>query len=75
MPVMETKAMTLRLPQDQAEELEAIALIEDRPVAEVVREAIASHIKKRRSDPRFQQKLRDALERNRRILARLKKGE
>jgi predicted DNA-binding protein len=70
----DTKAMTLRLSRDQAEELEAVALVEDRPVAEIVREAIASHIDKRRTDPRFQKKLKESLERNRRVLQRLKRG-
>ncbi len=70
----DTKAMTLRLAREQAEELEAVALVEDRPVAEIVREAISEHIDKRRADPRFQKKLRDSLERNKRILQRLKRG-
>jgi len=69
--VDDTKAMTLRLPRDQAEELEAVALVEERPVAEVVREAISAHIDARRRNEAFQKKLREKLQRNRRILEKL----
>lgn len=73
MPEIETKAMTVRLARDQAEELEAVAEIEDRPIAEVIRAAIDEHIAARRKDASFQRRLRDKLERNRRILERLAK--
>jgi hypothetical protein len=67
----ETKAMTVRLAQAQADELEAVAEIEEIPVAEAVRAAIDSYIADRRQDQDFQVRLKDSLERNRRILERL----
>jgi predicted transcriptional regulator len=67
------KAMTLRLAREQAEELEAIAEVEERPIADVVRTAIAEHIESRRNNQAFQKKLRAKLERNKRILEQLKK--
>lgn len=68
-----TKSMTLRLARDQADDLEALAQIEDRPIADIVREAISNHVEARKRDPRFQKQLRASLDRNRRILKRLSK--
>jgi predicted transcriptional regulator len=62
------KAMTIRLTADQAEALETVASIEDLPVSEVIRTAIAQHINNRKSDPAFQDSLRGRLERARRLL-------
>jgi predicted transcriptional regulator len=66
-----SKAMTLRLSDDQAAELDAIARIEDVPVAEEVRKALAAHIAARRKDRAFQSRLRASMERNKEILKRL----
>ena len=44
------KAMTLRLDDDLAAELEAIARIENVPIAEEVRLALASHVAARRRE-------------------------
>ena len=65
--------MTLRLTAEQAEELEAVAQVEERPIAEVVRDAIGMHIDARRRDAAFQRKLRATLARNKRILEKLSK--
>ena len=62
------KAMTLRLSAEQAEALETVATIEDRPVSEVIRAAITEHIEKRKKDPVFQDSLKDRLDRTRRLL-------
>ena len=62
------KAMTIRLSADQAEALETVADVEDRPVSEVIRAAIAQHIDNRRKDPAFQDDLRDRLDRARRLM-------
>ena len=67
----EQKAMTIRLPAQQAEELEAVARVDERPVAEEIREAITAHIAARRKDLAFQQRLKASLERNREILEKL----
>ena len=65
------KSMTLRLPAEQAAELEAVAETEGVPVAEAVRQAIAAHIEQRRKDKAFQARLRASIERNREVLQRL----
>jgi len=68
---MDGKSMTLRLSQEQAEALEAVAQADGVPVAEAVRSAIAAHIEQRRKDEGFQRRLRASLQRNQRILERL----
>lgn len=67
----EQRAFTVRIPEDQAEELEAIASSDGASLAEEVRIAIAERIERKRSDPGFQAWLRDDMARNRRIVARL----
>ena len=67
----DTKAMTLRLPAEQAKELEAVAQIDDVPVAEAVREAITAHIEARRRDEEFRARLQRTLAEQRDILQRL----
>lgn len=69
----DAKAMTVRLPRAQAEALEAVAQVDEKPVAEVIRAAIDAHIDARRRNAAFQRKLKDSLERNRRLLSRLAK--
>jgi len=64
-----TKAMTVRLPADQAEALATVASVENRPVSEVIRTAITEHVNARRRDPKFQQDLRASVERAQRLLA------
>jgi hypothetical protein len=46
--------MTVRLPPEQAEDLEAVAETDGVPVAEAVRQAITSHIASRRMAKDFQ---------------------
>ena len=65
------KSMTLRLTDDQASELEAIARIENVPIAEEVRRALAAHINQRRHDRAFQARLKASIKRNQEILNRL----
>jgi predicted DNA-binding protein len=62
------KAMTLRLPTEQAETLEAIAQANGSTVADEVRTAIQDRINALRHDQEFQARLRDHLERNKEIL-------
>ncbi|HEV8651437.1 MAG TPA: hypothetical protein VG276_19075 [Actinomycetes bacterium] len=62
------KAMTLRLPPEQASTLEAVAQVNGVTVAEEVRAAIQARIDALRADPDFQARLRDHLERNQEIL-------
>lgn len=65
------KAMTLRLPADQADALELVAEVDGVSVSEAVRDAIESHIETRRADDGFQERLAASMERYQRILERL----
>jgi predicted transcriptional regulator len=60
--------MTIRLTPEQAEELETVAIVEEQPVSEIIRAAIAEHIESRRKDPAFQDSLKQRIERARRLL-------
>lgn len=62
------KAMTIRLTTEQADALETVASVEDRPISEVIRAAIEEHIDSRRKDPAFQDSLKERLARARRLL-------
>jgi predicted DNA-binding protein len=66
-----TKAFTMRLPEDKAAELEAVARADGVSVSEAVREAIDSHIEARRKDKNFQARLSRLIEDNQRVLDRL----
>ena len=62
--------MTIRLSADQAEALETVASVEDRPISDVIRAAISEHIESRRRDPSFQEGLKERIERTKRLLDR-----
>ncbi len=62
------KAMTIRLPADQSEELDTVAAVDGRPVSQVIRSAIADHIEVRKRDSAFQDMLRERIERVQRML-------
>ena len=64
------KAMTVRLSPEQAEALETVATVEERPVSEIIRAAISEHIESRRKDRAFQDSLAARIERARRLLAK-----
>jgi post-segregation antitoxin (ccd killing protein) len=69
---MSTKATSLRLEEDQAAELAAVARADGVNVSEAVRQAIAEHVETRRSDRDFQERLRRVLEEDRERLERLR---
>lgn len=69
---MTTKATSLRLPEDQAADLAAVARADGMKISEAVRQAIAKHIATRRSDNDFQDRLRRLLEEDRETLERLR---
>jgi hypothetical protein len=66
-----TKAMTLRLSEERAAELEAIARADEMSVSEAVREAVDRHIKARRADKQFRARVRKMMEDNQHVLERL----
>jgi len=61
--------MTIRLSAEQAEALETVASVEERPVSEVIRAAISEHINSRKKDPSFQDGLKERIKRERRFLS------
>ena len=61
--VKSAKAMTIRLSAEQAEQLEMVAAVDDQPVSEVIRAAIAEHVETRRRDKAFQVSLRERISR------------
>jgi predicted transcriptional regulator len=65
------KTMTLRLSDDLAADLEAMARVDDVPVSEAIRVAIDERIKARRDDKQFQARLRRLMAENQRALERL----
>lgn len=68
---MSRKTMSLRLAEEQARELEAVARVDEIPVSEAVREAIAAHVAARRADHEFQARLARMMKQDREILKRL----
>jgi predicted DNA-binding protein len=71
---MDHKALTLRLPAEQAEALEKVAEIDETSVTEAIREAIDAHIAQRVADEEFQRRLKASMDRHQRVLDRLAKG-
>jgi hypothetical protein len=67
----DTKSFTLRLPAPLADELATVAEIDNVPVQQAVRDAIAEHIEARRKDKAFQERLRASADRHREIIERL----
>jgi predicted transcriptional regulator len=65
------KTMTLRLPDELAADLEAMARVDDVPVSEAIRVAIDERIRARREDKQFQARLRRLMAENQRALERL----
>lgn len=68
---MEIKSMTLRLPREQAEQLELVATVDGRPMSEEIRDALMAHVERRRQDPEFQARLKRVLQTNEAALRRL----
>jgi predicted transcriptional regulator len=62
------KAMTIRLSAEEAEALDTVARVDNQPVSEVIRAAIAEHIQNRAKDKRFQDGLKERIARARRML-------
>lgn len=68
---MSVKAMSLRLPEEQATQLQAIARTDGVSISDAVREAIANQIATKRADKDFQARLKKRLEEDQEVLKRL----
>ena len=62
------KAMTIRLPAEQAEDLDIVAAVDGQPVSQVIRMAIEHHIEERMQDEEFQDGLRHRIQHAQRLL-------
>jgi predicted transcriptional regulator len=65
---MPAKTMSLRLDEEQAKQLDAVAMACETTVSEVVRDAISERIDKLRKDTDFKARLERAIERNKEAL-------
>jgi hypothetical protein len=63
--------MTVRLDEDQAAALDAVARADEMHVSEAIRVAIDEHIAARRADAAFQKRIRETMARTREVLERL----
>ena len=70
----DTKSMTLRIDEALAERVRTIAEVEDTTVSEVIRDALAEHVERRRRDPEFQAMLQRNLRRHEELLRMLADG-
>lgn len=68
---METRAITLRLPADQAAQIEAVARADGVSVSEAVRVAIQDRIEARRKDRAFRARIRRMMQEERAVLEQL----
>ena len=64
-------ARTLRLDPDQEEVLREMARVDGIPVSDEIRQAIATHIERRRKNADFQARLRASFERHAELLKTL----
>lgn len=68
------KAMSLRIDDELSAEMNAVARADDVPASEVIRAALYRYIAERKSDPKFQARLRELLEKDREVIERLAAG-
>ena len=73
-PQGDTKSMTLRIDETLAERVRTIAEVEEATVSDVIRDALAEHVERRRSDPEFQAMLKRNLQRHEELLSMLADG-
>jgi predicted transcriptional regulator len=67
-PMKSTKALTIRLAAEQAAALETVARVQNQAISDVIRSAISEHIEHQRKDPKFQDSLRQRIERAQKLL-------
>jgi predicted transcriptional regulator len=60
--------MSIRLDGDLADDLETVAAVDGKPMADVIRQAVADHVTARRADPGFKAALRVRMGKLRQLL-------
>ena len=73
-PHGDTKSLTLRIDESLAETVRTIADVEETTVSDVIRDALAEHVERRRRDPEFQTMLKRNLRRHEELLSMLADG-
>lgn len=68
------KNMTLRMDEQLAESVQAIAEVEGSTATDVIRTAISEHVVRRKADPEFQKLLKRNMERHAKLLSLLAEG-
>lgn len=68
------KSMTLRLDGELVDKVRTIAEVEETTVSDVIRDALADYVEKRRRDPEFQAMLKRNLRRHQELLSMLADG-
>ncbi len=66
-----SKNFTVRLPDDEASDVEALARAEGLSLNETVRRALVEAIEARRADPEFKSRVQRIIEEDRELLERL----
>ena len=66
-----TKNFTVRLPDEEATDVEALARAEGLSLNETVRKALVEAVERRRSDPEFKARLHRIIKEDRELLERL----
>lgn len=64
----DTKNLTLRIDRTLADQARIVADVYGSTVSDVIRDALAEHVERRRKDPEFQALLRRNLERHQELL-------
>jgi predicted transcriptional regulator len=67
------KAMTLRLEKTEYERIRTLAYVEDRTMADVIREAVHEYIQRKASHDEFRASLEKAMQENALLIAELAK--
>ena len=65
------KNLTLRLPDDLAREVQAVARVDAKSINETVRTALEEAIERRKGDPEFMERLARIIEEDKELLERL----
>jgi len=67
------KAMTLRIDEKEYERLRTLSYVEDRAIADVIREAIHEYIQRKASHEEFRSSLQRTMQENAQLIADLAK--
>jgi predicted transcriptional regulator len=65
------KNFTVRLPDDVADDAQALARAEGQSMNETVKQALIEAVERRRKDPKFKARVRKIIEEDRELLERL----